>query len=157
MGIEPNMNNISETDSDPKAIGHILRIWRAERAMTQKDVAEKLGISAQQFQKYESGASGIELSRLFEICRIFGKAPSELLNTGKPVQKHWSLPEGTVTEYTQMTSDRSHMIFAKNDADSATQVDISFQISEVVSQFLAIKLPEDKAMAIQILRAIAQK
>jgi transcriptional regulator with XRE-family HTH domain len=47
--------------------------------MTHADIAKAIGVSSQQFQIYETGKSRVELSRLFEICRVFDRAPSEIL------------------------------------------------------------------------------
>ena len=135
---------VSSFETKPKNVGHILRVWRAERGLTQKDVAEKLGISAQQFQKYESGSSGIELSRMFEICRIFGKAPSEFLDGGQPAAEN-SVFAGAGSNSNE------------NNSMTAIQVDISFEISEVITEFLSIKKSEDKALALQLLRTIARR
>ena len=135
---------VSAFEPKPKNIGHVLRVWRAERGLTQKDVAEKLGISAQQFQKYESGVSGIELSRMFEICRIFGKSPSEFLGIDQPAGKITGSPGATAAA-------------TENDGMSAIQVDLSFEISEIISEFLSIRKPEDKALALQLVRSIARR
>lgn len=40
--------------------------------MSQPELAERLGVRYQQFQKYESGANRISAGRLFEIARIMG-------------------------------------------------------------------------------------
>ena len=131
---------ITSFGQKPKNIGHVLRIWRAEQGLTQKDVADRLGISAQQFQKYDSGMSGIELSRMFEICRIFGKSPSEFLDSGS-----------SPSNYSAAPANSGHDVMA------AIQVDISFEISEVITEFLSIRKPEDKALALQMLRTISRR
>jgi transcriptional regulator with XRE-family HTH domain len=40
--------------------------------MSQTGLAEKLGISFQQVQKYEAGANRITAARLYEVCEVFG-------------------------------------------------------------------------------------
>lgn len=52
-------------------LGHIIAMVRARHGMSQKDLAEKLGISFQQVQKYECAANRISAARLYEISRIF--------------------------------------------------------------------------------------
>jgi DNA-binding XRE family transcriptional regulator len=46
--------------------------------MTQADTAKAIGVSSQQFQIYETGNNRVELSRLFDICRVFDRTPSEI-------------------------------------------------------------------------------
>jgi len=43
--------------------------------MSQTDVAELLGMSFQQVQKYEAATNRIAASRLFELAQIFGVKP----------------------------------------------------------------------------------
>ncbi len=47
--------------------------------MSQAVLAESLGITFQQIQKYERGANRISASKLIEIARALGLPPAELL------------------------------------------------------------------------------
>jgi transcriptional regulator with XRE-family HTH domain len=47
-----------------------LRARRIALGLSQADVGEKLGVSFQQVQKYESGTNRVSAARLFEICRV---------------------------------------------------------------------------------------
>jgi transcriptional regulator with XRE-family HTH domain len=51
-------------------VGKRVREARASRGMSQSTLAEKLGISFQQVQKYEKGTNRIGGSRLWDICAI---------------------------------------------------------------------------------------
>jgi transcriptional regulator with XRE-family HTH domain len=53
-------------------VGERIRQLRQQRGMSQPELAERLGIRYQQFQKYESGANRISAGRLYEIARIMG-------------------------------------------------------------------------------------
>ncbi len=57
-------------------VGKKLKQLRVLRGMTQTEVAQGLGISFQQVQKYELGRNRISASKLFEISRILNVAPS---------------------------------------------------------------------------------
>jgi transcriptional regulator with XRE-family HTH domain len=46
-----------------------IHVHRLARGLTQADLGEKLGVSFQQIQKYESGTNRVSTSRLFEICK----------------------------------------------------------------------------------------
>ncbi len=50
-------------------LGKILRIMRPQAGMTQTELTRKLGISYQQWQKYEKGRNRITVSRLSTFLR----------------------------------------------------------------------------------------
>jgi transcriptional regulator with XRE-family HTH domain len=70
-------------DSDIRAvqrsIGARLRTARTAAGMTQRNLAQLMGVSFQQIQKYESGENGLPASRLHQLCRILGTEPGWLL------------------------------------------------------------------------------
>ena len=51
-------------------VGTRLRLLRLQRGLSQKDIAEGLGLTFQQVQKYENGANRISASKLFEIAAV---------------------------------------------------------------------------------------
>lgn len=51
-------------------VGKGVRSRRVLRGMTQSVLAEQIGLTFQQLQKYESGANRISASRLWEIAQI---------------------------------------------------------------------------------------
>jgi transcriptional regulator with XRE-family HTH domain len=62
----------------PKSIAHrvdlhvglMVRKRRAELGMTQNDLAQVLGLSYQQVQKYEAGANRISAGKLYELASL---------------------------------------------------------------------------------------
>jgi transcriptional regulator with XRE-family HTH domain len=58
--------------SDPldAMVGAKVRVFRINRGISQTALAEKLGVTFQQVQKYEKGANRIGASRLQQISRI---------------------------------------------------------------------------------------
>jgi transcriptional regulator with XRE-family HTH domain len=58
-------------------VGKKLKEFRLLRGMTQTEVAEGLGISFQQVQKYKLGRNRISASKLFEVSRILAIEPAE--------------------------------------------------------------------------------
>jgi len=82
-------------------VGQRIRQRRALRGLSQEKVAEALGLTFQQVQKYESGTNRVGSSRLFDLTRILGvpisyffeemeagvadKSPSRLM--GIPISK----------------------------------------------------------------------
>ncbi|MEH6645227.1 helix-turn-helix domain-containing protein [Sulfitobacter sp.] len=57
-------------------VGRKLREMRTLRRYSQTDVAQRLGLSFQQIQKYEIGSNRIAASRLFELGQIFEVSPA---------------------------------------------------------------------------------
>jgi len=70
-------------------VGERVRSRRAELGLTQHDLAEMLGISYQQVQKYETGANRVSAGRLFRMSQRLGCAIGfffDGLENNEPVQ-----------------------------------------------------------------------
>jgi len=71
-------------------VGSRVRSLRLQMKMSQSDLADKLGITFQQIQKYEKGTNRISSSRLHQIAGIFGvSAPyffEDPLTNASPVE-----------------------------------------------------------------------
>ncbi|MCB9948727.1 MAG: helix-turn-helix transcriptional regulator [Rhodospirillaceae bacterium] len=72
-------------------VGQRLRMRRTLLGMSQEMLAERLGISFQQLQKYEKGSNRLSASRLFELSRILDVPVSfffeELPAEGAPTEE----------------------------------------------------------------------
>ena len=66
-------------DMDSREIGALLARLRAERGMTQRAVAERLGVSPQAVSKWERGKGCPDLELLPELSRTFGVSLARLL------------------------------------------------------------------------------
>ncbi len=64
-----NKAPINKLDSH---VGHRMRLRRSLLRMTQSQVAEGLGITFQQVQKYEQGQNRISAARLYEVSKLLG-------------------------------------------------------------------------------------
>lgn len=64
---------------DRKALGKKIRTIRTKKGFSQSDLAERLNVSYQQIQKYESGKSSISLDRLIDISAALEVRPEALL------------------------------------------------------------------------------
>ncbi|MDA8325880.1 MAG: helix-turn-helix transcriptional regulator [Nitrospiraceae bacterium] len=62
-----------------KAIGELIRQMRKSSGMSQMQLAEKIGLSYQQVQKYEKGINKLNLSRLKQISGALGVPASLFL------------------------------------------------------------------------------
>jgi transcriptional regulator with XRE-family HTH domain len=54
-----------------KVVGQNIRAARLAQGLSQSDLAEKLGITFQQVQKYEKGTNRVGAGRLFQVASIF--------------------------------------------------------------------------------------
>jgi transcriptional regulator with XRE-family HTH domain len=73
------MNQRATTHID-KRIGRIMRSIRYDRRLSQAAVAEALGLSHQQVQKYEAGTDRLSVSRLMAFCNATGVAPAKFFD-----------------------------------------------------------------------------
>jgi transcriptional regulator with XRE-family HTH domain len=60
------------------AVGRNVRIWRMARGLSQAQLANRLGVTFQQVQKYEIGGNRIGTGRLVKIAAILGVPISAL-------------------------------------------------------------------------------
>ncbi len=67
------MTNIRTED---KHIGKRIKLRRQTTGVTQSGLAEALGLSFQQIQKYETGKNRISSSRLVDIAKALGVKPA---------------------------------------------------------------------------------
>jgi transcriptional regulator with XRE-family HTH domain len=59
-------------DAIDAIVGDNIRVQRLARKMSQSALAQKLGLSFQQLQKYEKGTNRISAGRLWKIAQHFG-------------------------------------------------------------------------------------
>lgn len=57
-------------------VGNNVRILRLEKGLSQSDLAERLGITFQQIQKYEKGINRIGSGRLARLSQVLGVSVS---------------------------------------------------------------------------------
>jgi transcriptional regulator with XRE-family HTH domain len=64
-------------------IGSLIREMRKAAGMSQMRLADKIGVSYQQVQKYEKGASKLSVPRLMQIADVFGVPVTAFLDDSK--------------------------------------------------------------------------
>lgn len=77
MRAAPRLKN--QTEDIDKEIGARVREFRLLRSMSQQALADQLGITFQQMQKYEKGMNRISASALIMICKSLGITPDYVL------------------------------------------------------------------------------
>ena len=71
------------------AVGRNVRVWRMVKGMTQEQLADRVGVTFQQLQKYEIGGNRIPTGRLVKLSGILGVPISALFegtNGAEPPQ-----------------------------------------------------------------------
>jgi transcriptional regulator with XRE-family HTH domain len=68
-----------QPDSTDVDVGRLVRVHRMARGMSQTALADQIGVTFQQVQKYESGANRISMGRLTRIAKVLGVSVTYLL------------------------------------------------------------------------------
>lgn len=74
----PEANNRSPTSEDV-AVGRRIKERRRAAGLTQKEVAEAIGVTGAQFHRYESGSTRVATSRLMAIAARLQVRPESLM------------------------------------------------------------------------------
>jgi transcriptional regulator with XRE-family HTH domain len=69
---DPTERNARKANPIDAHVGSRVRLRRMLLGMSQEKLAEKLGLTFQQVQKYEKGVNRIGASRLFELAQLLG-------------------------------------------------------------------------------------
>ncbi|MDA8387867.1 MAG: helix-turn-helix transcriptional regulator [Nitrospiraceae bacterium] len=69
-----------------KAIGELIRQMRKSSGMSQMQLADRIGVSYQQVQKYEKGINKLSLSRLKQISGALEVPVSMFLDEEEPLR-----------------------------------------------------------------------
>ena len=72
-------------ETDKKHIGNLIRISRKTVGLSQMELAERVGISYQQIQKYEKGVSEISISRLAQIADALNMPVNRFISGDEPL------------------------------------------------------------------------
>lgn len=75
-----------QPDSTDVEVGRLVRALRMSRGLSQTELANYLGVTFQQVQKYEIGANRIYMGRLANIAKLFGVSVPYLLDGGKQAE-----------------------------------------------------------------------
>ncbi len=81
------MNSLNLKDSFYKELGKRLKTFRKAKGLTQNEVAKELGITCQQYQKYESGKNKIPVHSLYHFCNLTGVSIYYLFSSPLTVSK----------------------------------------------------------------------
>lgn len=79
------MHNIDprKIDNTDIEVGRLIRALRMSRGMSQTELANQLGVTFQQVQKYESGVNRMSMGRLARAAKLFRVSVPYLLDGSK--------------------------------------------------------------------------
>jgi transcriptional regulator with XRE-family HTH domain len=69
----------ARVDERDKVIGRRIHFLRISEGMSRVHVADKIGVSHQQFQKYERGENRLAIGRAYDIAKALGVGINDLL------------------------------------------------------------------------------
>jgi len=96
--IDPRQPNSTDID-----VGRLVRVHRMSRGMSQTELGDRIGVTFQQVQKYESGSNRISMGRLSRIARVLDvRVPYLLAGSGQAATVHSSKDEAKLAEATRM-------------------------------------------------------
>ena len=127
-------------DEVDKLVGQRLKTRRAIKGLSQEKLAENIGLTFQQIQKYESGANRISASRLFQFAKI--------LNV--PVNYFFATIDGS-------ESGSSMMGLADNKQEDfdGEHLETSRETMELVKAYYAIKDPVIRKNLLALMRSVS--
>jgi len=91
------------TNEYDRALGTIIRRYRAEAGMSQTKLANAVGMTFQQVQKYEKGANRVNFGRLVELSDALGVPTDRLVREARELAEGRSMSG----EEVQAVADRS--------------------------------------------------
>ena len=62
-------------------VGRHIKAARTKAKVSQADLADNVGVTFQQIQKYERGSNRITVERFAKICKHLGEKPATALNS----------------------------------------------------------------------------
>jgi transcriptional regulator with XRE-family HTH domain len=91
--------NPRKADSTDVEVGRLVRALRVSRGLSQTELANRIGVTFQQVQKYENGGNRISMGRLTNIAKLFKVSVPYLLDGGKQAATQSTVKHGS--EYTE--------------------------------------------------------
>ena len=70
---------------DTKSIGQYIQLLRKQQFLSQKDLAERLGVSFQAVSKWETGENLPDVSILLDLADVLDTTTDKLLSGGSPI------------------------------------------------------------------------
>lgn len=63
-----------------KAVGDNVKAARKSVGLTQRESAQKMGMTQQQYSRFENGVFELNYAQLLEICDMYGISPNDIFD-----------------------------------------------------------------------------
>ncbi len=113
----PVRRRVGDADA---VLGRRIRRIRVERKLTQEELAERLGISCQQLQKYESGINRVSAVRLVDLARVLNVGVAALATDVQGEQS--SAPDRSVAPTVREVTELLEAFYAVRSAEARAKV-----------------------------------
>jgi transcriptional regulator with XRE-family HTH domain len=126
----------SSTHPDPidKQVGANIRKLRTLQGISQEKMAEKLGITFQQVQKYENGSNRVGSSRLYNISQILRTSVGNLFEGVEGRSTHLKAAEETEGFEEDIFSKRETITLIRN-YYSIEDEDVRKKLQDMIKSF----------------------
>ena len=92
-------------------IGQMIVSWRRKLGLSQKDLAQNLGVTFQQVQKYETAGNRVSASALYRIAKAMGISITSLLGeVEKATEIYDKKTREIINQVCRMTDDDKNLI-----------------------------------------------
>ena len=122
-------------------IGKRLRKMRKMRNLTQEDLAERLGVTFQQIQKYENGKNRIPFARAYEISNFLGVDLDAFL-------------DGVQNSVSPGMADNKQADFVRDEPKDMANVERDTE--ELQKAYFSIKSPERRKAFVKLVKDMAK-
>lgn len=104
------------SDNIKDVIAKNLLFYRKKNKITQKELAEKLGVKHNAISSWENGVNSIDIDTLFRVCQIFGITVNDMYGMSNDNNPSTIAAHFDGTEYTEDELDeiRQFAEFVKN-------------------------------------------
>ena len=113
------ISNKKALSKDDSKIGRRIRIARFDTGLTQRELANHIGVSTQQLQKYEWGTNRITAKTLYKIALFCERTTDWFVEDLAPTSLHYSLQNSSDPNFTIYASRYLRMI---NDKDTQEKI-----------------------------------
>ncbi|MBR6773417.1 MAG: helix-turn-helix transcriptional regulator [Clostridia bacterium] len=66
-----------------KQIGNNLKLARKSKGFTQKDVAQMLLMTQQQYSRFENGVFELNYNQILKLCKIYDVTPNDIFDVNE--------------------------------------------------------------------------
>jgi transcriptional regulator with XRE-family HTH domain len=95
--------SVKRPDPVDVEVGHRIRIERLSRGLSQTALANQLGVTFQQVQKYEKGVNRVGAGRLTKIAEVLGVSVSTFFSGKEVLESEKLLKEGQASPLKLLT------------------------------------------------------